>query len=121
MRRSTGTAMKPGRHESRQWHARRLLHVENERGGGSTGRMQHCPHGGGAELEIIAAILERLEAGLESAVQLDKPGFIGREALLAARGQPLRKKLAPSSSTGVCVRLVSSSVGVYEVRRCLVG
>ena len=24
---------------------------------------------------------------------MDKPGFIGREALLAARGQPLRKKL----------------------------
>ena len=55
--------------------------------------MQHCPHGDGAELEIIAAILERLEAGLESAVQLDKPGFIGREALLAARGLPLRTKL----------------------------
>jgi 4-methylaminobutanoate oxidase (formaldehyde-forming) len=33
------------------------------------------------------------EAGLEFAVQLDKPGFIGREALLAARGQTLRKKL----------------------------
>jgi 4-methylaminobutanoate oxidase (formaldehyde-forming) len=33
------------------------------------------------------------EAGLEFAVQLDKPGFIGREALLAARGAPLRKKL----------------------------
>jgi glycine cleavage system aminomethyltransferase T len=33
------------------------------------------------------------EAGLEFAVKLDKPGFIGREALLAARGQPLRKKL----------------------------
>jgi hypothetical protein len=33
------------------------------------------------------------EAGLEFAVRLDKPGFIGREALLAARGQPLRKKL----------------------------
>jgi 4-methylaminobutanoate oxidase (formaldehyde-forming) len=29
----------------------------------------------------------------EFAVQLDKPGFIGREALLAARGAPLRKKL----------------------------
>jgi glycine cleavage system aminomethyltransferase T len=35
----------------------------------------------------------RIKAGLEFAVQLDKPGFIGREALLAARGQPLRKKL----------------------------
>ena len=35
----------------------------------------------------------RIEAGLEFAVKLDKPGFIGREALLAARGQPLRKKL----------------------------
>ena len=34
-----------------------------------------------------------LEAGLAFAVSLDKPGFIGREALLAARGQPLRKKL----------------------------
>ena len=33
------------------------------------------------------------EAGLAYAVSLDKPGFIGREALLAARGQPLRKKL----------------------------
>jgi 4-methylaminobutanoate oxidase (formaldehyde-forming) len=33
------------------------------------------------------------EAGLEFAVKLDKPGFIGREALLAARGQTLRKKL----------------------------
>jgi 4-methylaminobutanoate oxidase (formaldehyde-forming) len=33
------------------------------------------------------------EAGLTFAVKLDKPGFIGREALLAARGQPLRKKL----------------------------
>jgi 4-methylaminobutanoate oxidase (formaldehyde-forming) len=33
------------------------------------------------------------EAGLEFAVKLDKPGFIGREALLAAHGQPLRKKL----------------------------
>jgi 4-methylaminobutanoate oxidase (formaldehyde-forming) len=33
------------------------------------------------------------EAGLEFAVQLDKPGFIGREALLAARGAPPRKKL----------------------------
>jgi 4-methylaminobutanoate oxidase (formaldehyde-forming) len=33
------------------------------------------------------------EAGLEFAVKLDKPGFIGREALLAARGQPLRKKV----------------------------
>ena len=32
--------------------------------------MQHCPRGDGAELEIIAAILERLEAGLEFAVQL---------------------------------------------------
>jgi 4-methylaminobutanoate oxidase (formaldehyde-forming) len=29
----------------------------------------------------------------EFAVQLDKPGFIGREALLAARGAPPRKKL----------------------------
>ena len=27
------------------------------------------------------------------AVSLDKPGFIGRDALLAARGQSLRKKL----------------------------
>jgi 4-methylaminobutanoate oxidase (formaldehyde-forming) len=34
------------------------------------------------------------EAGLEFAVRLDKPvDFIGREALLAAQGQPLRKKL----------------------------
>jgi 4-methylaminobutanoate oxidase (formaldehyde-forming) len=33
------------------------------------------------------------EAGLTFAVKLDKPGFIGREALLAAQGQPLRKKL----------------------------
>ena len=33
------------------------------------------------------------EAGLAYAVSLDKSGFIGREALLAARGQPLRKKL----------------------------
>jgi 4-methylaminobutanoate oxidase (formaldehyde-forming) len=33
------------------------------------------------------------EAGLAYAVSLDKPAFIGREALLAARGQPLRKKL----------------------------
>jgi len=34
------------------------------------------------------------EAGLEVAVKLDKPvEFIGRKALLAARGQPLRKKL----------------------------
>ncbi|MCE2691137.1 MAG: FAD-dependent oxidoreductase, partial [Rubrivivax sp.] len=32
-------------------------------------------------------------AGLAYAISLDKPGFIGREALLAARGQPLRKKL----------------------------
>jgi 4-methylaminobutanoate oxidase (formaldehyde-forming) len=34
-----------------------------------------------------------VEAGLEFAVKLDKPGFIGREALLAAQGRPLRKKL----------------------------
>jgi 4-methylaminobutanoate oxidase (formaldehyde-forming) len=33
------------------------------------------------------------EAGLAQFVAFDKPGFIGREALLAARGQPLRKKL----------------------------
>ena len=33
------------------------------------------------------------EAGLMMAVKLDKPGFIGREALLAAQDQPLRKKL----------------------------
>jgi 4-methylaminobutanoate oxidase (formaldehyde-forming) len=33
------------------------------------------------------------EADLAYAVSLDKSGFIGREALLAARGQPLRKKL----------------------------
>jgi 4-methylaminobutanoate oxidase (formaldehyde-forming) len=34
------------------------------------------------------------EAGLGFAVRLDKPArFIGRDALLAARGQPLRKKL----------------------------
>jgi 4-methylaminobutanoate oxidase (formaldehyde-forming) len=32
-------------------------------------------------------------AGLAYAVSLDKMSFIGREALLAARGQPLRKKL----------------------------
>ena len=35
----------------------------------------------------------RIEAGLAYAVSLDKPGFIGCEALLAARGLPLRKKL----------------------------
>ncbi|MBU3739589.1 MAG: FAD-dependent oxidoreductase, partial [Rhodoferax sp.] len=35
-----------------------------------------------------------LEAGLMGLVDLDKPGgFMGREALLARRGQPLRKKL----------------------------
>ncbi|MCL4696887.1 MAG: FAD-dependent oxidoreductase, partial [Burkholderiaceae bacterium] len=35
-----------------------------------------------------------LEAGLMFAVKLDKPApFIGREALLAAQGKPLRKKL----------------------------
>jgi 4-methylaminobutanoate oxidase (formaldehyde-forming) len=33
------------------------------------------------------------EAGLAYAVSLDKLGFVGREALLATRGQPLRKKL----------------------------
>jgi glycine cleavage system aminomethyltransferase T/glycine/D-amino acid oxidase-like deaminating enzyme len=33
------------------------------------------------------------EAGLQASVKLDKPGFIGREALLSTRGQPLRKKL----------------------------
>lgn len=34
------------------------------------------------------------EAGLEYAIKLDKPAdFIGKAALLAARGQPLRKKL----------------------------
>jgi glycine cleavage system aminomethyltransferase T len=34
------------------------------------------------------------EAGLHASVKLAKPGgFLGREALLAARGQPLRKKL----------------------------
>ncbi|MBT9458765.1 MAG: FAD-dependent oxidoreductase [Burkholderiaceae bacterium] len=34
------------------------------------------------------------EAGLEHAVKLDKPtDFVGKAALLAARGQPLRKKL----------------------------
>lgn len=33
------------------------------------------------------------EAGLMGSIALDKPGFIGREALLAAQGQPLRKKL----------------------------
>jgi heterotetrameric sarcosine oxidase gamma subunit len=34
------------------------------------------------------------EAGLEGSVKLDKPdAFIGRDALLASRGQPLRKKL----------------------------
>jgi 4-methylaminobutanoate oxidase (formaldehyde-forming) len=35
-----------------------------------------------------------LEAGMMAAVDLDKPGgFIGRDALLARQGQPLRKKL----------------------------
>lgn len=34
------------------------------------------------------------EAGLQFSVKLDKPGgFLGRDALLAAQGQPLRKKL----------------------------
>ena len=33
------------------------------------------------------------EAGLGFSVKPDKPGFIGREALMAAQGQPLRKKL----------------------------
>ena len=33
------------------------------------------------------------EAGLAFSVKLDKPGFIGREALIAAQGQSLRKKL----------------------------
>jgi glycine cleavage system aminomethyltransferase T/glycine/D-amino acid oxidase-like deaminating enzyme len=33
------------------------------------------------------------EAGLWAGVALDKPGFIGREALLAAQGRPLKKKL----------------------------
>ena len=34
------------------------------------------------------------EAGLDFAVKLDKPAaFIGRDALLKAQGQPLRKKL----------------------------
>jgi 4-methylaminobutanoate oxidase (formaldehyde-forming) len=34
------------------------------------------------------------EAGLDFSVKMDKPGgFIGRDALAAARGQPLRKKL----------------------------
>ncbi|MBL8304903.1 MAG: FAD-dependent oxidoreductase, partial [Ideonella sp.] len=33
------------------------------------------------------------EAGLAAHVCLDKPDFIGREALLAAQGQPLRRKL----------------------------
>lgn len=32
------------------------------------------------------------EAGLAYAVSLDKPAFIGREALLAAHSQPLRSK-----------------------------
>ena len=34
-----------------------------------------------------------LEAGLMAFVCLDKPGFIGRDALLAAQAQPLRKRL----------------------------
>ncbi|MCL4761298.1 MAG: FAD-dependent oxidoreductase, partial [Burkholderiales bacterium] len=33
------------------------------------------------------------QAGLGVAVALDKPGFVGREALLAARDEPLRKRL----------------------------
>src|SRR5690606_25369409 len=34
------------------------------------------------------------EAGLAASVKLDKPGgFLGREALLAAREKPLRKRL----------------------------
>jgi glycine cleavage system aminomethyltransferase T/glycine/D-amino acid oxidase-like deaminating enzyme len=33
------------------------------------------------------------EAGLQASVKLDKPGFIGRDALLRTRGEPLRKKL----------------------------
>ena len=33
------------------------------------------------------------EAGQAAFVRFDKPGFIGRDALLAAQGQPLRKKL----------------------------
>lgn len=33
------------------------------------------------------------EAGLQFSVKLDKPGFLGREALLASRDRPLRKKL----------------------------
>ena len=45
---------------------------------------------GGAELGPDET---HFEAGLAYAVSLDKSGFIGREALLAARGQPLRKKL----------------------------
>lgn len=44
------------------------------------------------------------EAGLAAFVRLDKPGFIGREALLAAHGQPLRKKL---------LRFVLTSPGDY--------
>ena len=33
------------------------------------------------------------EAGMGFSIKLEKPGFIGREALIAAKAQPLRKKL----------------------------
>ena len=60
------------------------------------------------------------EAGLGYAVKLDKPGdFIGKAALLASRGQPLRKKLvslvldSPTAFVwgGEAIRFEGASVG----------
>ena len=60
------------------------------------------------------------EAGLGYAVKLDKPGdFIGKAALLASRGQPLRKKLvslvldSPTAFIwgGEAIRIEGASVG----------
>ena len=60
------------------------------------------------------------EAGLGYAVKLDKPGdFIGKSALLASRGQPLRKKLvslvldSPTAFVwgGEAIRFEGASVG----------
>ncbi|MBK9169477.1 MAG: glycine cleavage system aminomethyltransferase GcvT [Bryobacterales bacterium] len=48
----------------------------------------------------IDATINPIDAGLEWIVKYDKGDFIGRDALLAARGKPPRRKLAGFEMTG---------------------
>jgi sarcosine oxidase subunit alpha len=51
-----------------------------------------------------------LEAGLEWAVKLDKPDFVGRAALLAARARPPRQKLVSFQMIGSVIPLEGEQV-----------